>query len=151
MFTSIPVVETAAGAMAEVDAARESAISRRNAATKRSTRYAAVIAGVVLLGLVSPARATAQQDRANTRTDTLARATATDDNRTYDNRHAALGWHNLNDPIALMSHLPWLAPVGHRQPRKGDVPQDEAASSWESQQQQLNEELDRKLAICRGC
>jgi hypothetical protein len=48
MFTSVPAVETAAGAMAEVDAARESAISRQNAATKRSTRYAAVIAGVVL-------------------------------------------------------------------------------------------------------
>jgi hypothetical protein len=146
MFSFIPAVETAASAMAEVDAACESPISRRSAATKHSTKYAAVIAGVVLLGLVSPARATAEHDRANTRTDTLARATATD-----DNRHAALGWHNLNDPIALMSHLPWLAPVGHRQPRKGDVPQDQAASSWESQQQQLNEELDRKLVICRGC
>jgi hypothetical protein len=63
MFTFTPAVETAASAMAEVDAARESAISRQNAETKRSFRYAAVIAGVVLLGLVSPARATAQQDR----------------------------------------------------------------------------------------
>jgi len=146
MFTFIPAVKTAAGATAEVAADREGAISRQNAATKRSTRYAAVIAGVVLLGLASPARATAQQDRASTLTDTLARATATD-----DNSHAAPGRHNPNDTIALTSHLPWLAPVGHRQPRKSDVPQNEAASSWESQQQQLNEELDRKLVICRGC
>ncbi len=145
MFTSVPAVETAARAMAEIDAARESAIGRQNAATKRSTRYAAVIAGVVLLGLVSPAMAAAQQDRVSTLTDPLARATATD-----DNSHAALVRHNLNDTIALTSRLPWLAPVGHRQPRKSDVPQNEAAS-WESQQQQLNEELDRKLVICRGC
>jgi hypothetical protein len=89
--------------------------------------------------------AAAQQDRVSTLTDPLARATATD-----DNSHAALVRHNLNDTIALTSRLPWLAPVGHRQPRKSDVPQNEAAS-WESQQQQLNEELDRKLVICRGC
>jgi hypothetical protein len=146
MFTSVLVVETAAGAMAEVDAARENAISRQNATTRRSARYVAAVAGVVLLGLVSPANATAQQERVSTLTGPLARATATD-----DNSHAALGRHNPNDTIALTSHLPWLAPVGHRQPRKSDVPQNEAASSWESQQQQLNEELDRKLAICRGC
>jgi hypothetical protein len=145
MFTSVSAVEAAAPAMAEIHAACESAIGRQNAATKRSTMYAAVIAGVVLLGLVSPAMAAAQQDRVSTLTDPLARATATD-----DNSHTVLVRHNLNDTIELTSHLPWLAPVGHRQPRKSDVPQNEAASSWESQQQQLNEELDRKLVICRG-
>ncbi len=146
MFTSVLVVETAAGAMAEVDAARENAISRQNATTRRSARYVAAVAGVVLLGLVSPANATAQQERVSTLTGPLARATATD-----DNSHAAVVRQNLNDTIALTSHLPWLAPVGHRQPRTSDVPQNEAASSWENQQQQLNEELDRKLVICRGC
>ncbi len=146
MFTFVPAVETAASAMAEVDAARESAIDRQNVTTKRSIRYAAVVAGVVLLGFASPAKAAAQQERISTVTDPSARATATD-----DSSHAAVGRHDLNGAIALTSHLPWLAPVGHRQPRRSDVPQNEAASSWESQQQQLNEELDRKLVICRGC
>jgi hypothetical protein len=30
-------------------------------------------------------------------------------------------------------------------------PQPEEVSEWERQQQQFNEELDRKLIICRGC
>ena len=49
------------------------------------------------------------------------------------------------------SHLPWLAPVGHRQPRLSEVPQADAVSAWERKQQQLDRELDRKLIICRGC
>jgi hypothetical protein len=52
---------------------------------------------------------------------------------------------------ALTSHLPWLAPVGHRQPTRADVPQDEMLSAWERQQRILDAELDRKLIICRGC
>jgi hypothetical protein len=51
----------------------------------------------------------------------------------------------------LTSHLPWLAPVGHRQPRQADIPQDEILSAWEREQQRLDDELDRKLSICRGC
>ena len=50
----------------------------------------------------------------------------------------------------LTAHLPWLAPVGHRQPQQADVPQPEAVSAWEHQQQP-NRVLDRKLIICRGC
>jgi hypothetical protein len=68
-----------------------------------------------------------------------------------DNSQAAIAIPERNSAMALMSHLPWLAPVGHRQPRKIDVPQIEAVSSWERQQQQMDEELDRKLVICRGC
>ncbi|WP_454620621.1 hypothetical protein [Bradyrhizobium cenepequi] len=49
------------------------------------------------------------------------------------------------------SHLPWLAPVGHRQPRLAEVPQTQAVAAWERQQQQLDRKLDRKLIICRGC
>jgi len=49
------------------------------------------------------------------------------------------------------SHLPWLAPVGHRQPHQADVPQHEAVSAWERQQQQAERELDHRLIICRGC
>lgn len=53
-------------------------------------------------------------------------------------------------PIVLTSRLPWLAPVGHRQPRRADVLH-EAVSAWEHQQQQADQELDRKLIICKGC
>jgi hypothetical protein len=56
-----------------------------------------------------------------------------------------------NRPAVLTSRLPWLAPVGHRQPSQADVPQSEAVSAWERQQQQLDRELDRMLKICRGC
>lgn len=52
---------------------------------------------------------------------------------------------------SVTSHSPWLAPVGHRQPKRDDVPQAELLSSWERQQQDLDVELDRKLVICRGC
>jgi hypothetical protein len=54
-------------------------------------------------------------------------------------------------PIVLTSRLPWLAPIGHRQPRPADVPRHEAVSAWERQQQQMDQELDRKLIICKGC
>jgi hypothetical protein len=51
----------------------------------------------------------------------------------------------------LTSHLPWLAPVGHRQPRQADIAQNEVLSASERDQQQMDDELDRKLIICRGC
>ncbi len=56
-----------------------------------------------------------------------------------------------NSPAVLTSHSPWLAPTGHRQPARADVPQNEILSAWEREQQVLNAELDRKLIICRGC
>ena len=56
-----------------------------------------------------------------------------------------------NKPAVLTSHSPWLAPIGHRQPIRMDVPQNEVSSAWERQQQDLDVELDRKLIICRGC
>jgi hypothetical protein len=77
---------------------------------------AALVAGVALFGLLSPAAACDQ-----------------------------------NNPAVLTSQLPWLAPIGHRQPAKADVPQNEVLSAWERQQQVLDVELDRKLTICRGC
>ncbi len=51
----------------------------------------------------------------------------------------------------LTAQLPWRAPVGHRQPHQADVPQPQAVSTWERQQQKADQELDRKLIICRGC
>ena len=57
-----------------------------------------------------------------------------------------------NNRAVLTSHSPWLAPIGHRQPTRADVPQTEGLSAaWEHQQQDLDVELDRKLIICRGC
>jgi hypothetical protein len=77
---------------------------------------AAVVAGVALFGLLSPAAASDQ-----------------------------------NSPAVLTSHSPWLAPTGHRQPTRADVPQNEGLSAWEQEQQVFDAELDRKLIICRGC
>ena len=56
-----------------------------------------------------------------------------------------------NNPAVLTSHLPWLAPIGHRQPTRADVPQNEVPSVSDRQQQHLDVELDRKLTICHGC
>jgi hypothetical protein len=75
---------------------------------------AALVAGVGLFGVVSPAAASDQ-----------------------------------NSPAVLTSHLPWLAPTGHRQPGRADVPQNAVLSAWERQRQDAD--LDRKLIICRGC
>jgi hypothetical protein len=77
---------------------------------------AAVVAGVALFGLLSPAAASDQ-----------------------------------NSPAVLTSHSPWLAPIGHRQPTRADVPQNEVLSAWEREQQVFDAELDRRLRICRGC
>jgi hypothetical protein len=63
----------------------------------------------------------------------------------------ALAASDQNNPAVLTSHSPWLAPIGHRQPARADVPQDDVLSAWERQQQDLDVELDRKLLICRGC
>lgn len=57
----------------------------------------------------------------------------------------------LLSPAHATARLPWPAPVGHRQPHPADVPQSEAASTWEREQQRFDQELDRRLVICRGC
>jgi hypothetical protein len=61
------------------------------------------------------------------------------------------GAAGAQDASALTSHSPWLAPVGHRQPTRADVPRNEMLSAWERQEQVRDTELDRKLIICRGC
>ena len=63
----------------------------------------------------------------------------------------AMAAPDQNNPAVLTSHSPWLAPIGHRQPARADVPQDDVLSAWERQQQDLDVGLDRKLLICRGC
>jgi len=98
---------------------------------KRSISTA--VAGLIFVGLLSPASATYRHDAVAVLPDLPISATAD---------HASR---------ALTSHLPWLAPVGHRQPHQADVPKSEAVSAWERRQQQLDHELDRKLIICSGC
>jgi hypothetical protein len=56
-----------------------------------------------------------------------------------------------DSPAVLTSHSPWLAPTGHRQPARADVPQNEVLSAWEREQEVLDAQLDRELLICRGC
>ena len=98
---------------------------------KRS--ISAARAGLVFLGMLSPAHAAYQHDAVTIFPDLPISATAD------------------QASTVLTSHLPWLAPVGHRQPHQADVPQHEAVSGWERQQLQADQELDRKLIICRGC
>ena len=63
----------------------------------------------------------------------------------------AMAATDQNSPAVLTSHSPWLAPIGHRQPTRAEIPENEVLSAWERQQQDLDVELDRKLIICRGC
>lgn len=106
----------------------------------RSIRAAA--ASLVLAGLLSPASAAYQHDPASVLPDRPISATA--------DHAGAQAMVAGSRSMVLTSRLPWLAPVGHRQPRQDDVPQS-ALSVSERQQQQLDHELDRKLIICRGC
>ncbi|SDJ63844.1 hypothetical protein SAMN05216338_105754 [Bradyrhizobium sp. Rc2d] len=107
---------------------------------KRSTLK--TIAALVFVGLLSPANAT-YQDPASVFPDLPIGTTAD-----HPDAKAAVA---RSRSMVLTSHLPWLAPVGHRQPRRADVPPAEAIAAWERQQQRLDQELDRKLIICRGC
>ncbi|MFB9263789.1 hypothetical protein ACFFWD_11490 [Bradyrhizobium erythrophlei] len=112
----------------------------RTSILDRSIRTAA--AAIVFIGLLSPANAAHQHDAASVFPDLAISATAD-----HPDAKAAAGSRSL----ILTSRLPWLVPVGHRQPQRADAPQSEAVSAWERQQRQFDQELDRKLIICRGC
>lgn len=148
MFTSLPTFQSTISTTAHAGAAiAESAIGSSNATTKRSTGCAAAVAaGIVLFGLLSPAKASVQQESVSVFPDLPVIATTGN-----DNSHAAIAVPARNRAMALTSHSPWLAPVGHRQPRKIDAPKNEVLSAWERQQRRQAEELDRRLIICRGC
>lgn len=107
----------------------------------RSIRTAAV--ALALFGLLSTANAAYKHDAARVSGELPISATADQLGGKETNSAVA-----RNRSMALTSRLPWAAPVGHRQPRRDDVPH---LSAWERQQQQLDHELDRKLIICRGC
>jgi len=108
---------------------------------KRSIRTAA--AAFVFVGLLAPANANSRHDAVSIFPDLPISTTA--------DHSGAKAPVERNRSMMLTSRLPWLAPVGHRQPHRADVPQSEAVSAWERQQRQFDQELDRKLIICRGC
>jgi hypothetical protein len=45
----------------------------------------------------------------------------------------------------------WPAPVGHFQPRSGDIPTGIPLSPSRAEQESLDRDIDEKLKICRGC
>jgi hypothetical protein len=55
------------------------------------------------------------------------------------------------EPTEQIARLVRPAPIGHRQPRAVDILQNTQPSSDELEQRRLDEEIDRKLIICRGC
>jgi hypothetical protein len=110
----------------------------------RSIRTAA--AALAFAGLLSPANAAHQLDAISVFPDLPISATADHAGAKATNSAVA-----RNASLAPTTHRPWLAPIGHRQPHRAEVPQGEDVSAWERQQQQLDQELDHKLSICRGC
>src|SRR5258705_10639918 len=91
---------------------------------KRSISTA--VAGLVFVGLLSPANATYRHDAVAVFADLPIRATAD------------------RASTVLTSHLPWLAPVGHPQPRPADVPPHEAVAAVHPQGQHAYERLHRE-------
>lgn len=56
-----------------------------------------------------------------------------------------------HDDISARIARAGLAPVGHRQPRPSDVSETAQSSSSDLELRRLDQEIDRKLIICRGC
>ena len=100
-------------------------------------------AALVFVSLLSPANANYKHDSVSVFPDLPISTTAD-----HPDVKAAVA---RSRSMVLTSRLPWLAPVGHRQPHRTEVAQSEDVSAWERQQQQLDQELDRRLVICRGC
>jgi hypothetical protein len=111
----------------------------------RSIRTTAT-ALVFVVALFSPANAGYQHEDVSAFPDLPASAAT--DQAGGKETHSAIA---RNQSIAPTSRLPWLAPVGHRQPHRADVPQSDVVSAWERQQRQFDQKLDRRLIICRRC
>jgi hypothetical protein len=55
-------------------------------------------------------------------------------------------------PPPLVIAVAWPAPVGHSQPRAGDIPAGIPLSPSRAEQENLlDRAIDEKLNICRGC
>ena len=66
-------------------------------------------------------------------------------------RGLATSSHNHDNDPAKIASLFRQAPVGHRQPRQSGVPETTQLSLDDLELRRLDEEIDRKLTICRGC
>jgi len=63
------------------------------------------------------------------------------------------------DPVTNPTPTVWQAPIGHLQPRSQPVPpsapaeqaEQQQMSTYDAEQQKLDEQLDKRLNICRGC
>jgi hypothetical protein len=60
---------------------------------------------------------------------------------------------NAQTPPArrLTIEVAWPAPVGHFQPRAGDIPMGIELLPSRADQESQDREFDQKLNICRGC
>ncbi|WGD50318.1 hypothetical protein QA641_32675 [Bradyrhizobium sp. CB1650] len=105
-----------------------------------------VAAGVALFGAPAPVFAAGKQNNVDVFPDLQVDASVKN-----DKNYVATPVPAQNRALELTSRLPWQAPIGHRQPRRADVPPPEVLSTWERQERRLDAELDRKLIICRGC
>ncbi|BBZ93284.1 hypothetical protein AB7M42_002795 [Bradyrhizobium diazoefficiens] len=56
-----------------------------------------------------------------------------------------------NPPPTKFADLFRQAPIGHRQPRPGDLSEPVQATLVDVELRRLDAEIDRKLIICRGC
>jgi len=63
----------------------------------------------------------------------------------------ALSSPGHHDDQASDASLLRQAPVGHRQPRLSDISASAQLSPPDLELRRLDEEIDRKLIICRGC
>lgn len=63
----------------------------------------------------------------------------------------ATGSPGYDDAPEKFANLFRPAPIGHRQPRPRDIPEATQLSPLELELRRLDEEIDRKLIICRGC
>ena len=56
-----------------------------------------------------------------------------------------------DDSATMIAGLFRQAPIGHRQPRATDVPANPQLSPADLEQRRQDEEINRKLIICRHC
>jgi hypothetical protein len=56
-----------------------------------------------------------------------------------------------DDSATMIAELFRQAPIGHRQPRAIDVPENPQLSPADLEQRRQDEEINRKLIICRHC
>jgi hypothetical protein len=56
-----------------------------------------------------------------------------------------------DDSATMIAELFRQAPIGHRQPRAIDVPENPQLSPADLEQRRQDEQINRKLIICRGC